>query len=159
MIQYMYSICTHTVLRPHLLILTYMCIYVCNFSGAACVIFATHTSYIAAVSSRFMQLVFGAIEKKVSIWNRYNIRYFSVYFTPHFPCLPQVELKPYILDDQLCDECKGTQSNGQPAPFFCGSVTCLKYYCEHCWGTFHSFAGRNSHRPLFKDVFDREKFC
>ncbi len=34
-------------------------------TGAACVIFATHTSYIASVSSRFMQLVFGSIEKKV----------------------------------------------------------------------------------------------
>ena len=35
--------------------------------GAACVIFNSHTSYIAAVSSRFMQLVFGSIEKKVTL--------------------------------------------------------------------------------------------
>lgn len=35
-------------------------------AGAACVVFATHASYIAAVSSRFMQLVFGSLEKKVS---------------------------------------------------------------------------------------------
>jgi RNA recognition motif-containing protein len=33
--------------------------------GAACVVFQSHASYIAAVSSRFMQLVFGSIEKKV----------------------------------------------------------------------------------------------
>ena len=70
----------------------------------------------------------------------------------------QVELKPYILDDQPCDECHGIQTNGQPAPFFCGSVTCLKYYCEQCWATFHSLPGRQNHRPMFKDVFDREKF-
>ncbi|XP_019858923.1 PREDICTED: cytoplasmic polyadenylation element-binding protein 1-like isoform X2 [Amphimedon queenslandica] len=101
--------------------------------GAACVVFATHASYIASVSSRFMQLVFGALEKKV-------------------------EVKPYILEDQLCDECNGIQSDGQPAPFFCGSVTCLKYYCEHCWATFHSLSGRQNHRPMFKDIFDRDKF-
>lgn len=35
--------------------------------GAACVVFATQSSFIAAVSSRFMQLVFGSLEKKVCV--------------------------------------------------------------------------------------------
>lgn len=33
--------------------------------GAACVVFSSHASYIAAVSARFMQLSYGALDKKV----------------------------------------------------------------------------------------------
>ena len=38
----------------------------------------------------------------------------------------QVEVKPYVLDDQFCDECQGTRSAGRFAPFFCANVTCLQ---------------------------------
>ena len=34
--------------------------------GAACVVFSSHASYIAAVSARFMQLNYGTFDKKVS---------------------------------------------------------------------------------------------
>ncbi|KAL0162109.1 hypothetical protein M9458_041505, partial [Cirrhinus mrigala] len=53
-----------------------------------------------------------------------------------------VEVKPYVLDDQLCDECQGTRCGGKFAPFFCANVTCLQYYCEYCWAAIHSRAGR-----------------
>lgn len=33
--------------------------------GAACVVFSSHASYIAAVSARFMQLSYGSLDKKV----------------------------------------------------------------------------------------------
>ena len=38
----------------------------------------------------------------------------------------QVEVKPYVLDDQLCDECQGGRCGGKFAPFFCANVTCLQ---------------------------------
>jgi hypothetical protein len=37
-----------------------------------------------------------------------------------------VEVKPYVLDDQLCDECGGGRCGGKFAPFFCANVTCLQ---------------------------------
>ena len=50
----------------------------------------------------------------------------------------QVEVKPYVLDDQLCDECQGARCGGKFAPFFCANVTCLQviyifpwYYAKH----------------------------
>ena len=71
----------------------------------------------------------------------------------------QIELKPYVMDGQMCDECHGVQCSGKPAPFFCGSVTCLQYFCEYCWATVHSFPGRQNHRPLMKDISaDRARF-
>ena len=36
------------------------------YSGAACVVFSSHASYIAAVSARFMQLNYGSLDKKVN---------------------------------------------------------------------------------------------
>ena len=40
--------------------------------------------------------------------------------------LLKVEVKPYVLDDQLCDECQGARCGGKFAPFFCANVTCLQ---------------------------------
>ncbi len=37
----------------------------CFISGAACVVFSSHTSYIAAVSARFVQLSYAGMDKKV----------------------------------------------------------------------------------------------
>ena len=93
--------------------------------GAGCVVFTTLSSFVAAVSSRHMQLSRAGIEKKI-------------------------ELLPYILNDQLCDVCDGVHSNGKPAPFFC--VTCLHYYCDQCWATVHSLPGRQSH-PMIKIIY------
>lgn len=70
---------------------------------------------------------------------------------------PQVEVKPYVLDDQLCDECQGARCGGKFAPFFCANVTCLQYYCEFCWANIHSRAGREFHKPLVKEGADRPR--
>lgn len=35
-------------------------------------------------------------------------------------------MKPYVLDDQMCDECAGQRCGGKFAPFFCANVTCLQ---------------------------------
>jgi cytoplasmic polyadenylation element-binding protein len=68
-----------------------------------------------------------------------------------------VEVKPYVLDDQMCDECQGTRCGGKFAPFFCANVTCLQYYCEACWATIHTRPGREYHKPLVKEGADRPR--
>ncbi|XP_037069373.1 cytoplasmic polyadenylation element-binding protein 2-like isoform X2 [Pollicipes pollicipes] len=100
--------------------------------GAGRVAFSNQQSYIAAISARFVQLQHGDIDKRV-------------------------EVKPYVLDDQMCDECQGTRCGGKFAPFFCANVTCLQYYCEHCWATIHSRPGREFHKPLVKEGADRPR--
>ncbi|KAJ8278290.1 hypothetical protein GJAV_G00086020 [Gymnothorax javanicus] len=100
--------------------------------GAGRVAFSNQQSYIAAISARFVQLQHGDIDKRV-------------------------EVKPYVLDDQLCDECQGARCGGKFAPFFCANVTCLQYYCEFCWAAIHSRAGREFHKPLVKEGADRPR--
>lgn len=63
--------------------------------------FSNQQSYIAAISARFVQLQHNDIDKRV-------------------------EVKPYVLDDQMCDECQGQRCSGKFAPFFCANVTCLQ---------------------------------
>lgn len=46
--------------------------------------------------------------------------------TPTWKIQFKVEVKPYVLDDQLCDECQGSRCGGKFAPFFCANVTCLQ---------------------------------
>nr|CAB3233392.1 cytoplasmic polyadenylation element-binding protein 4-like [Phallusia mammillata] len=98
--------------------------------GAGRVAFSNQQSYIAAISARFVQLQHGDIDKRV-------------------------EVKPYVLDDQHCDECQGARCGGKFAPFFCANVTCLQYYCENCWATIHSRPGKEFHKPLVKEGADR----
>ncbi|XP_077350616.1 cytoplasmic polyadenylation element-binding protein 3 isoform X2 [Festucalex cinctus] len=100
--------------------------------GAGRVAFSNQQSYIAAISARFVQLQHNDIDKRV-------------------------EVKPYVLDDQLCDECQGARCGGKFAPFFCANVTCLQYYCEYCWASIHSRAGREFHKPLVKEGGDRPR--
>ncbi|XP_048744586.2 cytoplasmic polyadenylation element-binding protein 2-like isoform X2 [Ostrea edulis] len=100
--------------------------------GAGRVAFSNQQSYIAAISARFVQLQHGEIDKRV-------------------------EVKPYVLDDQMCDECQGSRCGGKFAPFFCANVTCLQYYCEQCWAGIHSRPGREFHKPLVKEGADRPR--
>uniref|UniRef100_A0AAV2JN19 RRM domain-containing protein n=1 Tax=Knipowitschia caucasica TaxID=637954 RepID=A0AAV2JN19_KNICA len=100
--------------------------------GAGRVAFSNQQSYIAAISARFVQLQHNDIDKRV-------------------------EVKPYVLDDQMCDECQGARCGGKFAPFFCANVTCLQYYCELCWGCIHARAGREFHKPLVKEGGDRPR--
>lgn len=78
-------------------------------------------------------------------------------FITKFSAAFQVEVKPYVLDDQLCDECHGARCAGKFAPFFCANVTCLQYYCEQCWAIIHSRQGREFHKPLVKEGADRPR--
>lgn len=100
--------------------------------GAGRVAFSSHQSYIAAISARFVHLHHSEIEKKV-------------------------EVKPYVLDDQFCDECQGARCGNKFAPFFCANITCLQYYCDYCWSTVHSQPGREFHKPLVKEGADRPR--
>lgn len=100
--------------------------------GAGRVAFSNHQSYIAAISARFVHLHHSEIEKRV-------------------------EVKPYVLDDQYCDECRGSRCGLKFAPFFCANVSCLRYYCDTCWSQVHSQAGREFHKPLVKEGADRPR--
>jgi len=100
--------------------------------GAGRVAFSNHQSYIAAISARFVHLHHSEIEKRV-------------------------EVKPYVLDDQFCDECQGARCGNKFAPFFCANVTCLQYYCENCWSIVHSQPGHEFHKPLVKEGADRPR--
>jgi cytoplasmic polyadenylation element-binding protein len=100
--------------------------------GAGRVAFSNHQSYIAAISARFVHIHHSEIEKRV-------------------------EVKPYVLDDQFCDECQGLKCNNKFAPFFCANITCLRYYCDNCWSAVHSQQGKEFHKPLVKEGGDRTR--
>ncbi|MCP9259687.1 Cytoplasmic polyadenylation element-binding protein 2 [Dirofilaria immitis] len=80
--------------------------------GAARVTFTTEQSFVAAISGRFVHI-------------------------PHADMSKRVEIKPYVMDEQMCDECEGILCSGRYAPYFCGDMTCLQYYCELCWDCYH----------------------
>ncbi|MFH4974296.1 hypothetical protein AB6A40_001005 [Gnathostoma spinigerum] len=95
--------------------------------GAGRVAFINQNSYMRAIKDRYVQLSHGEVEKRV-------------------------ELKPYVLDDQPCDECGGERCGHRPAPFFCPELSCLQYYCEKCWTTIHGCRARENHKPLVKEA-------
>uniref|UniRef100_A0A915DPT0 Cytoplasmic polyadenylation element-binding protein 1 n=1 Tax=Ditylenchus dipsaci TaxID=166011 RepID=A0A915DPT0_9BILA len=97
--------------------------------GAARVTFNTTKSFVAAISGKFVNI-------------------------PHGDGSKRVEIKPYVMDDQPCDQCLGKMCSDRYAPYFCGDVSCLQYYCEVCWDLMHcnSFAmkKRSSHKPFVR---------
>ncbi|KJH47900.1 hypothetical protein DICVIV_06028 [Dictyocaulus viviparus] len=95
--------------------------------GAARVTFVTTQAFIAAINGRFVHLHHGESQKRV-------------------------EIKPYVMDEQMCDHCEGKQCSSRYAPYFCGDVDCLQYYCEVCWDRVHYRVGsrRMEHRPLVR---------
>ena len=93
----------------------------------------------------------------IAYWYIQIIRYHHYTNIKQITLLFQVEVKPYVLDDQLCDECQGARCGGKFAPFFCANVTCLQYYCEYCWAQIHSRPGREFHKPLVKEGADRPR--
>lgn len=100
--------------------------------GAGRVAFSNHQSYIAAISARFIRI-------------------------NHSDCEKRIEVKPYVLDDQYCDECQGSRCDLKFAPFFCANIACLRYYCENCWSLVHAQAGREYHKPMVKEGSDRPR--
>ncbi|KAK6733828.1 hypothetical protein RB195_017533 [Necator americanus] len=95
--------------------------------GAARVSFVTTQAFIAAINGRFVHVHHGESQKRV-------------------------EIKPYVMDEQMCDHCEGKQCSSRYAPYFCGDVDCLQYYCESCWDRIHYRPGsrRSEHRPLVR---------
>uniref|UniRef100_A0A914HGK5 Cytoplasmic polyadenylation element-binding protein 1 n=1 Tax=Globodera rostochiensis TaxID=31243 RepID=A0A914HGK5_GLORO len=96
--------------------------------GAARVTFNTFKSYAAAMAGRFVQI-------------------------PHSDNTKRVEIKPYVVNDQMCDNCQGKLCQDRYAPYFCGDVTCLQYYCEICWDRLHYGSGnraREAHKPFVR---------
>ncbi|VDO79524.1 unnamed protein product [Heligmosomoides polygyrus] len=95
--------------------------------GAARVTFVTTQAFIAAINGRFVHVHHGDSQKRV-------------------------EIKPYVMDEQMCDHCEGKQCSSRYAPYFCGDVDCLQYYCEFCWDRVHYRSGsrRMEHRPLVR---------
>lgn len=66
-------------------------------------------------------------------------------------------MKPYVLDDQVCDMCKGMSCEGKSAAYFCSNITCLQYFCEPCWTSVHASPGKDFHKPLVKEGTDRPR--
>ncbi|CAG9534723.1 unnamed protein product [Cercopithifilaria johnstoni] len=95
--------------------------------GAGRIAFTNQNSYMKAITDRYVQLSHGEVEKRV-------------------------ELKPYVLDDQPCDECGGERCGHRHAPFFCPQLSCLQYYCEKCWTMIHGCRAREDHKPLVKEA-------
>lgn len=66
----------------------------------------------------------------------------------------QVEIKPYVMEEQLCDECNGERCDKRYASYFCGDPICLQYYCECCWDLRHygpmAASPRSLHKPLIR---------
>ncbi|CAJ0591769.1 unnamed protein product [Cylicocyclus nassatus] len=69
--------------------------------GAARAVFASYSSYVRAIQNRFLHIPNVEFNKRT------------------------VEIKPYMMDDILCDECLKETS-----VHFCKS--CMQYYCEAC---------------------------
>ncbi|KAJ1354428.1 p21-activated kinase 1 [Parelaphostrongylus tenuis] len=82
-------------------------------SGAGRVAFINYNSYTKVITQRYTQLSHGEVEKRV-------------------------EMKPYVLDDQICEECMFETNGGKHAPFFCPQLECLQHYCESSWTSMHS---------------------
>ncbi|CAI4227559.1 unnamed protein product [Auanema sp. JU1783] len=94
--------------------------------GAARVTFSTTQAFISAISGRFVHVHHADTQKRV-------------------------EIKPYIMDDQMCDECQGKKCLSHYAPYFCGDISCLQYFCETCWDQIHlNNKKRADHRPLVR---------
>ena len=84
------------------------------FQGAGRVAFSNQQSYIAAISARFVQLQHGEIDKRVEVGRMKIIEsekyiFFWTFSVLLYPLKQQFssKVKPYVLDDQLCDECQG----------------------------------------------------
>ncbi|CAD6196962.1 unnamed protein product [Caenorhabditis auriculariae] len=95
--------------------------------GAARVTFASSTSFVAAITGRFVHVNHSETNKRV-------------------------EIKPYVMEEQICDECEGQLCRFNYAPYFCGDPSCLQFYCETCWDRVHYVCSENrsQHRPMVR---------
>jgi hypothetical protein len=106
--------------------------------GAGRVVFSNRENYVAAIKARFIELKDGDLSKRA-------------------------EIKPYVLENQLCGVCSMSNLNTDninrtsSSALFCPDNSCLKYYCDTCWMNYHSLCGREYHKPLIKEGNDRPK--
>ncbi|KAK3916233.1 Cytoplasmic polyadenylation element-binding protein 2 [Frankliniella fusca] len=98
--------------------------------GAARVAFTTRESYLRAIEVRFVEVQMPDQRKRM-------------------------EVKPFVLDEQLCDQC--VDSPRRSGPYFCGNLICLQYYCEMCWSQIHSDDEKQFHKPIVKEWADRPR--
>jgi len=89
--------------------------------GAARVTFTATKSYIAALQSRFVRISNGEGVKQVSVHVR-DVLWLHIY-SYHF----QLDIKPYMLDNQVCNNCLGRECNDRYARYFCSDPACLQY--------------------------------
>lgn len=54
------------------------------------------------------------------------------------------QVKPYVLDDQMCDECAGARCGSKFAPFFCANVTCLQVCTPHTHARTHTYTSTHT---------------
>ncbi|PAV56220.1 hypothetical protein WR25_01296 [Diploscapter pachys] len=103
--------------------------------GAARVTFSTTAAFVHAIAGRYVNVFHSDSQKRV-------------------------EIKPYVLDEQYCDECDGKRCENRYAPYFCGDVGCLQYYCYACWDAIHERPNskRSNHKPLVR-MGDQTKVC
>uniref|UniRef100_A0A0A9WXK3 Cytoplasmic polyadenylation element-binding protein 4 n=1 Tax=Lygus hesperus TaxID=30085 RepID=A0A0A9WXK3_LYGHE len=94
--------------------------------GTASVAFSHRDSYIEAIKTRYVTLRQDG--RKCTSDKR-------------------VEIKPYIWDDQNCDNCQTTGLGSKPAHFFCSNISCLRYYCLDCWLLMHARPDIKFHSP------------
>uniref|UniRef100_F1L1Z4 Cytoplasmic polyadenylation element-binding protein 1 n=1 Tax=Ascaris suum TaxID=6253 RepID=F1L1Z4_ASCSU len=92
--------------------------------GAARVTFATEAGFIAALKAKFVHL-------------------------PHAGALKRVEIKPYVVEGMMCDQCRGARYSEHCTVTFCAHLSCLQYFCNICWYYHHRTSRRLlSHRPF-----------
>jgi cytoplasmic polyadenylation element-binding protein len=53
------------------------------------------------------------------------------------------EVKPFIDRNEACIMC-----GLHPAGNYCSAVTCMDYFCDECWASFHSIEGRTDHSQI-----------
>uniref|UniRef100_A0A1I8B4D0 Cytoplasmic polyadenylation element-binding protein 1 n=1 Tax=Meloidogyne hapla TaxID=6305 RepID=A0A1I8B4D0_MELHA len=98
--------------------------------GAARITFRMYNSYVNAIKNRYITI-------------------------PNDGCTKRLEIKPYILDDQQCDNCHGKFCARIPATLFCPDIECLQYYCEICWALMHRSTNENPILRTLHKPFDK----
>jgi cytoplasmic polyadenylation element-binding protein len=93
--------------------------------GAARVTFCATKSYVSALQSRFVRIPHGEGIKQVGGLPR-------VYLSSLIHRLFQLDIKPYLIENQVCNNCLGRACNGGYARLFCSDPSCLQYLVS-CW--------------------------
>ena len=72
---------------------------------------------------------------------------------PHCGSNKRIDIKPYIIDEQMCTTCGGERCHHRYATYFCAEPSCLQYFCERCWDLLHykgPFRANETHLPYVR---------